>query len=163
MWIVAVRNKRKDWNVTAKGKPDFWSGNEGKKLHYSLKSARADGVVHVVPFVQYLRCWSSRWPEAPWAAPVTLEFCGKTRKWREIWQCQTHLGAVRGVPRENVKSNWKKLISDRIEEPKSTKVCSGSIPAAGLYSQLVEKKLWQTAVGWRVDSVITKNRVKHLS
>lgn len=34
---------------------------------------------------------------------ITLKCCGKTRKLREISQCQTHLGAITALSRENIK------------------------------------------------------------
>lgn len=72
------------------------------------------------PWLQSLR------PRAqPW---LSLKFYGKPRKQREISQFQTHPGAVWGVSRENIKRSGKKLISDRTQEPKSTTVCSGSVP-----------------------------------
>lgn len=105
------------------------------KLRYNPQVARAEWCARVLQCVQGSQMISEllgvpfhgcqRPREQPW---LSMKFYSKPRKWREISQFQTHPGAVWGVSRENIKRSGKKLISDRIQEPKPTTVCSGNVP-----------------------------------
>lgn len=138
--------------------PDFWSGYEWS---YVIVQNQTDGSCSSVcpgtsdivkaPVCPFLWMKSLRPSEQP---QLTLKFCGKTRKQREIVPGSSW-GRQRGL-QAKYKNKMKKADQWWNTEAKTNTSVFWKRPTSR------QQQRWQTAAGWRVDSVITKNRVTHL-